>query len=601
MAPKSIWRQPGAQHFQLVHRSQRDPLIHDPEASTHVLKGFERENVRKGKTRADLEQSLPYAKSERANVGEAAEYGVYFDDTDYDYMQHLRPVGMTADAILLEAPDKSKGKGKSKEIVTLPGESLPSQKELSLAAARDAMQSIPTELAGFNPDLDQHLRQTLEALDDDAFVANNDHSGEEQLEDLFGELLGGGERDGREKGEWDEWEFREEGIEPHTTITPSEPQDVGDDLASRVAAFKKAQALDELSDEGEPEDSEGGDTIGKLPSLPPMSVIGGKRRRKGTGSDASGFSMSSSSMFRNEGLRGLDAQFDRMEILYNSDEDIRDSDGDHEASLSKDLTEDEPDEAPELLDTREDLEGMMDEFLEKYELVGNKMRPVLGGSTPAEKLATLRHALVDDIDGDGGIRARAIIKKGKIPESVQHDMIPEPYDIDAGYEHDRWDCETILCTYFVPQEIRDINFIYDYPTITAAMYSNLENHPRLILARDRRPVPRIQLHPKTGLPSTTGDGDQHDVSSTHRAAHPGTTAREEVLGETAAQPVAQTTISRPRNESKEDKKARKEAARNQKQIRRAEKSAMKEAFATERKAQQRNTLISTPNVNTKKL
>ena len=38
MAPKSIFRQPGARHFQLVHRSQRDPLINDPEASQHVLK-----------------------------------------------------------------------------------------------------------------------------------------------------------------------------------------------------------------------------------------------------------------------------------------------------------------------------------------------------------------------------------------------------------------------------------------------------------------------------------------------------------------------------------------------------------------------------------
>jgi protein LTV1 len=47
MPAKSIFRQPGAQHFRLVHRSQRDPLIHDPEASQHVLKAFERENVRK--------------------------------------------------------------------------------------------------------------------------------------------------------------------------------------------------------------------------------------------------------------------------------------------------------------------------------------------------------------------------------------------------------------------------------------------------------------------------------------------------------------------------------------------------------------------------
>jgi protein LTV1 len=47
MPSKSIFRQPGAKHFQLVHRSQRDPLIHDPDAPQHVLKAFERENVKK--------------------------------------------------------------------------------------------------------------------------------------------------------------------------------------------------------------------------------------------------------------------------------------------------------------------------------------------------------------------------------------------------------------------------------------------------------------------------------------------------------------------------------------------------------------------------
>ncbi|KAG9127411.1 hypothetical protein FRC07_014090 [Ceratobasidium sp. 392] len=570
MAPKSIFRQPGTQHFQLVHRSQRDPLIHDPEASSHVLKGFERENL--GKTRADLEYTLPGTASERANVGEAAEYGVYFDDTDYDYMQHLRPVGMSADAIMLEAPTiQGKGKGKAKEIVALPDESLPSQNELSLAAARDAMQSIPSELAGFNPDLDQHLRQTLEALEDDAFVENNGEEGEANLEGLFGELLGGGERHNGERGEWNEWEFREEGVEESgATETGSSREDV-DDLASRVAAFKKSQARvsEALSDDGhEPDNSEGGDTIGKLPSLPPLSVIGGKRRRKGAGSDASGFSMSSSSVFRNDGLRGLDAQFDRMELLYNSDEEILDSSEEHEARTSKDLTEDDSDEAPELLDTRDDLGGMMDEFLEKYELVGNKMRPVLGGITGAEKLATLRHALADETEGDGGARARAIIKQGNNPSADNEDLIPEPYDIDEGYEQDQWDCETILST-----------------------YSNFENHPRLILARDQRPVPRIKLHPKTGLPAVAEDGHD-DAPATRRAVRQKISAREEVLGVTATESVIRKTISRPRNESREDKKARKEATRNEKQmphgkVRRAEKSAMRDAFSAERRTQQK--------------
>lgn len=52
----------------------------------------------------------------RENEGEAAEYGIYFDDTEYDYMQHLRMIGERPDAVLLEAPGK-KDKGKSKEVV----------------------------------------------------------------------------------------------------------------------------------------------------------------------------------------------------------------------------------------------------------------------------------------------------------------------------------------------------------------------------------------------------------------------------------------------------------------------------------------------------
>ena len=46
MAPKSIFRQPGARQFQLVHRSQRDPLINYPEASQHVLKPITKVRLR---------------------------------------------------------------------------------------------------------------------------------------------------------------------------------------------------------------------------------------------------------------------------------------------------------------------------------------------------------------------------------------------------------------------------------------------------------------------------------------------------------------------------------------------------------------------------
>lgn len=41
---KSLFRQPGVQHYQLVHRSQRDPLINDPDAGGRVLKELDNPN-----------------------------------------------------------------------------------------------------------------------------------------------------------------------------------------------------------------------------------------------------------------------------------------------------------------------------------------------------------------------------------------------------------------------------------------------------------------------------------------------------------------------------------------------------------------------------
>jgi protein LTV1 len=53
MPKKSIFRQPGAQHFQLVHRSQRDPLVHDPDAPQRLFKEVARFND-KGKVSPSL-------------------------------------------------------------------------------------------------------------------------------------------------------------------------------------------------------------------------------------------------------------------------------------------------------------------------------------------------------------------------------------------------------------------------------------------------------------------------------------------------------------------------------------------------------------------
>ena len=51
-----------------------------------------------------------------------------------------------------------------------------------------------------------------------------------------------------------------------------------------------------------------------------------------------------------------------------------------------------------------------------------------------------------------------------------------------------------------------------------ATYSNLENHPRLIRARQTNPVPKIQLNPRTGLPTTSEQPEDEEESDNEEDA-----------------------------------------------------------------------------------
>lgn len=259
-----------------------------------------------GKSRSELEELLAEDLAEsRQNVGEATLYGVYYDDTEYDYMQHLRPVGVQeegVDSILIEAPKAAKSKKAGKQpALILPEESLPPTHELP--RTYESQQGIPESIAGFQPDMDPHLRQVLEALEDDAFV-------DDGLEDdFFQELVAEGELG---EGEGLDFEFDEYGVE-ETEEIEEDGDGAGEPLEEswedRFKKFKHEQKKTEKDDSDDEFASEGGDTIG---SLRTVSVIGGKRRRRKGSSVASGYSMSSSSMVRHEGLQTLDEKFDQV-------------------------------------------------------------------------------------------------------------------------------------------------------------------------------------------------------------------------------------------------------------------------------------------------
>ncbi|EFY92979.1 low-temperature viability protein ltv1 [Metarhizium acridum CQMa 102] len=178
-----------AQHFTLVHRPQNDPLIHDEKAPAMVL------NPTQPKPGSSKVKHLDELASEfgsdaaaiRANEGEAASHGVYFDDTEYDYMQHLRDLNSASsgEVVFIEANTKSKGKQKEsledalkkmdleqKSGDLLDDEMLPS-KNLTRVTYQ-AQQDVPDSIRGFQPDMDPRLREVLEALDDEAYVDDED-------------------------------------------------------------------------------------------------------------------------------------------------------------------------------------------------------------------------------------------------------------------------------------------------------------------------------------------------------------------------------------------------------------------------------------------
>lgn len=91
---------------------------------------------------------------ENSKGGEAAKYGIFFDDTEYDYTQHLRKVGVAKDAILIEAVKKGKEKGETSEQVV------------------DSDEAVLNRLTYEDLDklnLEPSVREVLEALEDERY------------------------------------------------------------------------------------------------------------------------------------------------------------------------------------------------------------------------------------------------------------------------------------------------------------------------------------------------------------------------------------------------------------------------------------------------
>jgi protein LTV1 len=316
----------------------------------------------------------------RENEGEAANYGIYYDDSEYDYMQHMRDIGSAGgESYFVEAPaPKNNGKGKEKQSLedALRESSLEDKAEPLLdedilpsknlrKVTYQAQQDVPDALAGFQPDMDPRLREVLEALEDEAYV--------DEDEEIFGELAKDGEELDDEEFEQGAWDEEDEGWESDDTAKPTkeykdvvpevvkaelengEREDHGDgDWMADFSKFKKDQKF-KVAQVG-PSDMQS--------SLMTTTTNGGRRKkRKGALTNPSAYSMTSSSMFRTEGLTTLDARFEKIEEQYGLNEDMDDM-----ASVSAASSTASSVTRP----VRGDFDNIMDDFLGNYSMSGKR-------------------------------------------------------------------------------------------------------------------------------------------------------------------------------------------------------------------------------------
>ncbi|CAH0696421.1 unnamed protein product [Spodoptera exigua] len=264
--------------FNLVHRSQRDPLAADETAPQRVLVPVSANIPQKKEKDPEL---TPEQRRE-----EQIKYGIYFDD-DYNYLQHLKDSREVTLVVQPRPVHKRKEKTTETnedevpvpvtEALTLPSSVFASEVEEDVGLLNKAAPQ------GLCLDLDPEV---VAALDDDFDFYDPDN----QLEDNFIDLA---MAEGSGDDEYDDYD--EDG-----------------DSMSQDDNSDKAFASDLDSDD----DSDSDDRMARGNRMPKWE----SRDNDDTKSRFSQYSMSSSVMRRNQGLTLLDNRFEKMFAEYDDTE-----------------------------------------------------------------------------------------------------------------------------------------------------------------------------------------------------------------------------------------------------------------------------------------
>lgn len=108
---KGGFRGKNVRHFRLVNRS----VLDENDANKDIDRVFVEVDAKgmmlqeKPLSSADEEEEVDVDSVPQA--GEAAKYGIFFDDRSYDYTKHLRPIGQSPDAVFVPASKQAQDSG----------------------------------------------------------------------------------------------------------------------------------------------------------------------------------------------------------------------------------------------------------------------------------------------------------------------------------------------------------------------------------------------------------------------------------------------------------------------------------------------------------
>lgn len=573
-----------ARTYQLVHRSSGDaggdepPLLVAVGAATGgpAQDNPEEVDIDNYLISAQVpEEHAPLHSSYKAKDYELGEYG--FPDDGYDYSKHFRTIGggggvfmdavtgMPADAHEVKS-DKETAASRAavaKDEVVLRAEAKPAEEEHGSDDWRRKEDVVQYQLAleeikrerRRNKDLDE----VFAALDSDGDFDTS--GGEEEEDDDINDLdeLGGEDNENDVEDLEDDFiAVADQANEFVGDLDGGRGPKRGGQLDGVIEQFRKPRLLDEQFDK-----------FMKGYEFPDSE------------SDEGGFP--------SEQLGDVDDIADFQAHMTNEElEDMFDADGLLEDLSGLKIATEEgdvvvnpplppPDAATEELaqelaaNSIGGTDGMTDRAVEYAEFANAEFERGMNGLLESYNRVTAEEALgaIDGVEvaleavARGEEEEAAKIQKrldcGLDEESDGHDSeLDSKFDEMFRDPEEKWDCETILST-----------------------YTNLENHPSVIDApsgRKRRSVqsqPIIRLDPRTQAPV---DYMPMAGSSQAKGAADYGSRRD----------VAEEAHSRSRNESKEEKKARKAAVKEAARERRALKSEMKKAFGSEQVKQSRH-------------